>query len=101
MTSHIPKLPVKYRKLDEAGLLDALGVIADDVEGARARLDGLLDERLAVMGALAERGVSNRVMAERMNVTQWAVAFALRPPERKRGRKTAKTAAKKAAAKSA
>lgn len=81
---HVPPLPSRFSGLSDEELLDALEVLADDTAGAKARYDQLLADRLAVFGELSDRGVTQKAMAERAKVTPMAVAFVLRPPERRR-----------------
>lgn len=88
---HVPPLPPRFSGLSDEELLAALDVLADDVQGAKARYDQLLADRLAVFGELADRGITQKRISEHAKVTPMAVAFVLRPPERRRSKPKAAT----------
>lgn len=80
--AHVPPLPRKLARASDEVLLARL----EEIAAERERLDALLNERLAIFGALVERGVTHVKIASHAKVTKMAVAFALRPPETRRGK---------------
>jgi hypothetical protein len=75
-------------KLTNDDLLTLLAKLAADIGDTQETEKRLLAQRNAVFAELAGRGVTQVEMARHAGITPMAVAFALRPPERKRGKRS-------------
>jgi hypothetical protein len=79
--------PKATAKASDAELLDLLTTIAAAYRDTQSSGKELLARRNEVFAELVGRGVTQVEMARRAGITPMAVAFALRPPERKRAKR--------------